>query len=183
VSCRNGTVAHDREVFEGVRIAKRGEPGTPHNEDAGAVRLDGAFCLLLQAGTWVSLEPCYEVPGGTSEQDPLVVTRKDALTALVPCRPQAAHALSTRAADEVSRRSSPSRTMERPLPTGALAPEPGWRGTTQLWVTYLPRLERVRSKITAPIWTCEFSFPRRSLTPCSIQPEHGCAASHSRRNA
>jgi hypothetical protein len=28
-------------VFEGVRIAKRGESGTP------------------QAGTWVSLEPCY----------------------------------------------------------------------------------------------------------------------------
>jgi hypothetical protein len=26
----------------------------------------------------VSLEPCYEVVGGTSEQDPLVVTRKDA---------------------------------------------------------------------------------------------------------
>jgi hypothetical protein len=26
----------------------------------------------------VSLEPCYEVIGGTSEQDPLVVTRKDA---------------------------------------------------------------------------------------------------------
>jgi CO/xanthine dehydrogenase Mo-binding subunit len=24
---------------------------------------------------------------------------------------------------------------------------------------------------------------RRSLTPCSMQPEHGCAASHSRRNA
>ena len=47
-------------VFEGVRIAKRGESGTP------------------QAGTWVSLEPCYEVVGGTSEQDPLVVTRKDA---------------------------------------------------------------------------------------------------------
>ena len=47
-------------VFEGVRIAKRGEPGTP------------------QAGTWVSLEPCYEVVGGTSEKDPLVVTRKDA---------------------------------------------------------------------------------------------------------
>ena len=47
-------------VFEGVRIAKRGEPGTP------------------KAGTWVSLEPCYEVVDGTSEQDPLVVTRKDA---------------------------------------------------------------------------------------------------------
>jgi hypothetical protein len=46
-------------TFEGVRIA-RGEPGTP------------------QAGTWVSLEPRYEVVGGTSEQDPLVVTRKDA---------------------------------------------------------------------------------------------------------
>jgi hypothetical protein len=47
-------------VFEGVRIAGRGEYGTPH------------------AGTWMSLEPCYEVVGGTSEQDPLVVTRKDA---------------------------------------------------------------------------------------------------------
>jgi hypothetical protein len=31
-----------------------------------------------QFGTRVSLEPCYEVIGGTSEQDPLVVTRKDA---------------------------------------------------------------------------------------------------------
>ena len=47
-------------VFEGVRIAKRGEIGTP------------------KAGTWVSVEPCYEVVDGTSEQDPLVVTRKDA---------------------------------------------------------------------------------------------------------
>ena len=46
-------------VFDGVRIAKRGEPGTP------------------QAGTWVSLEPGYEVSGGTSEQDALVVIRKD----------------------------------------------------------------------------------------------------------
>jgi hypothetical protein len=33
-------------VFDGVRIAKRGEPSTP------------------QAGTWVSLEPGYEVTGG-----------------------------------------------------------------------------------------------------------------------
>jgi hypothetical protein len=46
-------------VFDGVRIAKRGEPGTP------------------QAGTWVSLEPGYEVSGGASEQDPLVVIRTD----------------------------------------------------------------------------------------------------------
>jgi hypothetical protein len=46
-------------LFDGVRIAKRGEPGTP------------------QAGTWVSLEPGYEVTGGTSDQDPLVVIRKE----------------------------------------------------------------------------------------------------------
>jgi hypothetical protein len=32
-------------VFEGVRIARRGTPGTP------------------EAGTWVPLEPCYEVTG------------------------------------------------------------------------------------------------------------------------
>jgi hypothetical protein len=46
--------------LRGVRIAKRGESGTP------------------LAGTWVCLEPCYEVVDGTSERDPLVVTRKDA---------------------------------------------------------------------------------------------------------
>jgi hypothetical protein len=46
-------------VFDGVRIAERGEPGTP------------------QAGTWVSLEPGYEVTGGTSDQDPLIVIRKE----------------------------------------------------------------------------------------------------------
>ena len=39
-------------VLDGVRIAKQGGPGTP------------------QAGTWVSLEPSYEVTGGTSGQDP-----------------------------------------------------------------------------------------------------------------
>ena len=47
-------------VFERVRIAKRGEPGTSH------------------AGTRVSLEPYYEVLGGNSEQDPLLITRRDA---------------------------------------------------------------------------------------------------------
>jgi hypothetical protein len=46
-------------VFDGVRIAKRGERGTP------------------QAGTWVSLEPGCAVSGGASEQDPMVVIRKD----------------------------------------------------------------------------------------------------------
>jgi hypothetical protein len=38
-------------VLDGVRIAKQGGR-TP------------------QAGTWVSLEPSYEVTGGTSGQDP-----------------------------------------------------------------------------------------------------------------
>ena len=57
-------------------LASLGDPNAlEHNEDAGAVKLDGAFCLLLER---VSLEPSYEVLGGTSEQDPLVVTRKDA---------------------------------------------------------------------------------------------------------
>lgn len=42
-------------VLDGVRIARRGE-----------------------AGKWVPLEPCYEVTGGTSDEDPLVVVRKDA---------------------------------------------------------------------------------------------------------
>ena len=68
---------HDRERPEACRARLAWRSQRPRTQRRRRCRqeLDGAFCLLLER---VSLEPSYEVLGGTSEQDPLVVTRKDA---------------------------------------------------------------------------------------------------------